>query len=549
MKKIISTAFIFINLITCLLSQSSATGKFMIFEIAFNASGSYQNPWLDVIAEAELIRPDGSKWQIPLFWDGGNVFRLRVSPDMEGKWLYSVNSSDKGLEGKSGSFTCKGSGSRGSIQPMQGFLHHFQYQNGEKMWFMGETAWALFNDNKEERLERSAFEHFVKTRASQGFNAVHVMLLSEAGWGNSGGMPFTSMEKQVLNPGYWQEIDSRVRFANDHGLVTGLVLAWGDKNKKVPYPWRLFPGIEARKHYARYIAARYSAYNVYFIISGEWHGEVNTRPGNEDEVRNEFIAIGNAFDEAEPHGRMIGIHPMTGNGSVREFNSASWMSFGDYQQNYPDLHSRILESMVYDKPVVNSEYGYHLRDQNGDGVPDKDNSTSTESMRHSSWDIVMAGGYLVTGFGTTYFGGNRDPGPFDTDASKNDEWELQAGYIRKFFEGVEYWRLKSHDDLLECINPRGKDEKQLNRLAPPSSTYWLLEEAGKQYIVYARGVDGEIILKPDHNLAGNYIIQLFNPRTGEWKKIDENFKIKGDYSWTPPDKNDWLIYLKSKLIP
>ena len=130
---------------------------------------------------------------------------------------------------------------------------------------------------------------------------------------------------------------------------------------------------------------------------------------------------------------MIAIHPMTAQGSVREFNAAKWMAFGDYQQNYRDLHGRVLESRAANKPVVNSEYGYFLRDQSGDGVPDKDNSTSADAMRHATWDIVMAGGYVVTGFGTTYFGGNRDPGPFDLDARKNDVWEAQLGHLRRVF--------------------------------------------------------------------------------------------------------------------
>ncbi|MFO7622049.1 MAG: DUF5060 domain-containing protein [Bacteroidales bacterium] len=535
---------ILITLNFCLSSRSQEVEKFGIFETAFKSAGVYENPFLELSAEAELKRPDGSIWKIPLFWDGEKTWKLRVSPDQEGEWSYKIYSTDKGLRRNPGKFICKLSVQRGSIQPMNEFPNHFQYQNGDPVWFMGETAWALFNDNDEEKLDRTAFEHFVKTRASQGFNAVHSMMLSEAAWGNSGGMPFLDMEKQILNHGYWQEIDSRIRFANQHGLIVGLVIAWGDKNKKVPFSWRMFPDLEARKHYARYIAARYSAFNVYFIVSGEWHGEVRTRPGVEADVRNEFIAIGNALDEAEPHGRMIGIHPMNSNGSVREFNEASWMSFGDYQQNYSNLHSRILESMIFNKPVVNSEYGYHLRDQNGDGVPDKDNSTSLESIRHSSWDIVMAGGYLVTGFGTTYFGGHRDPGPFNTDAAKNDEWELQIGFLKNFFERLEYWKLKPNDNLLTCKMPRGKDRKQLDRLAPPSSTYWLMAEPGKQYVIYVRGLTEKIGLNLENNLTGNYSIQLFNPRTGEFKNVNENFEIKRDYNFTPPDHNDWLLYLK-----
>lgn len=51
---------------------------------------------------------------------------------------------------------------KGSFVAMQGYPHHFQYQNGEPVWFIGETA-----------------------------------------EGNSGGMPFDDMSNQILNPAYW----------------------------------------------------------------------------------------------------------------------------------------------------------------------------------------------------------------------------------------------------------------------------------------------------------------------------------------------------------
>ncbi len=525
-------------------SQRTVTvDKFGFYEISMTASGRYQNPFTDLISEVELTRPNGKYWKIPLFWDGGATWKFRISPDIEGAWSWTINSDDRALRREKGSFVCKASSHKGTIEPMSGYPYHFQYGNGDRMWFMGETGWALFNDNAEEKLDCSGFEKFVTTRASQGFNVIHSMMLSEAGWGNSGGMPFIDMEKQIPNPGYWKEVDSRINFANQHGLIVGLVLGWGDKNTRVPYPWRLFPDIQARENYTRYIAARYSAYNVYFLIAGEWHAEIRTRPGSEDGIREEFIGLGNALDNADPHGRMIGIHPMNSNGSVREFNAASWMSFGDYQQNYRELHGRVLESMKFNKPVINSEYGYHLRDQDGDGVPDKDNSTSLESMRHSSWDIVMAGGYFVTGFGTTYFGGNRDPGPFNVDAEKNDDWERQIGYIKSFFEGLEYWKLRSCDSLLRCDVEREDDGRQLNRLAPPSKTYWLLAEPGRQYVIYVRGIDEKKSPKLEETSAGSFEVKFFNPRTGDIKTVTENIYLKGSFTWTPPDNNDWVVLI------
>lgn len=417
--------FIFVTIIalnSCMSSQTILVQKFGIFETSFKSSGSYNNPYLDLNAEAEIKRPDGKLWKIPLFWDGEQTWKLRISPDMEGKWSYRVICDDKGLRNKNGSFVCEPSDLKGSIQAMTGFPHHFERQDGSRFWFMGDTGWLLFTDDPDEKFDRAASERYVSARAGQGFNVIHTSLLTETGDGNSRGKPWDSLAIEKLNPGYWQEVDRRIEYANSKGVIIGLALAWGNKRGREdvePYSWGRFPSMEARKRYTRYVAARYGAYDVYFLVAGEWTGEVRTRKqSTEEEIRGEFTAIGDELKNADAHRRMIGIHPMSAIGSSREFNSSSWMSFGDYQQNYRELHTRILESVRFDKPVVNSEYGYLLRDQNGDGVPDKDNSTSIDAIRNATCDIVMTGGYIVTGFGTTYFAGNRDPGPFDLDAPK-----------------------------------------------------------------------------------------------------------------------------------
>jgi hypothetical protein len=436
------------------LAQSSSVPRFSMHEVALQASGKYANPYVELTADAVLTGPDDRQTRtVPLFWDGGAAWKFRFSPERVGTWKWEVRSADAGLNGKSGSFDVVASDRKGSIRPMTGFPLHFERQDGTPFWFLGDTAWALVTDSREEQHNRAAAERYLDARASQGFNVVHTMLLSEAGWGNSGGLPWLDIGREQLNPGYWQEADARVAYANGKGIVVGLALAWGDKRGEEPFAWRRIPDAEARKRYARYVAARYGAYDVYFIVSGEWHAEIRARKATSDIVRQEFIHVGNALRAADAQQRMTAIHPMTREGSVREYNTAGWMSFGDYQQNYVDLHGRALESRRFQKPVVNSEYGYHLRDQSGDGVPDKDNSTSTTAIRRSSWDIVMAGGYLVTGFGTTYFGGNRDPGPFNLDASKNDEWEQQIGYIRQSFADLEYWKLAKGDQGRDRTRP------------------------------------------------------------------------------------------------
>jgi len=527
-------------------SNAATVKRFGVFETAFEASATSANPYVSQEAVAELIRPDGNTWRLPLFWDGGKTFRLRVSPDLVGEWSFTVQSSDPGLNGKTGRFNCSMSSRCGSIRPMTGFPHHFERQDGSRFWFMGDTGWLLFTDDSTEKFDRTASKRYVSARADQGFNVVHTSLLAETGDGNNRGKPWDSLAIEKLNPGYWQEVDRRIEFANSKGVIIGLALAWGNKRGKddvEPYSWGRFPSMEARLRYARYIAARYGAYEVYFLVSGEWHGEIKKRQSTEAEARREFFAIGDALKAADAHGRMIGIHPMTEHGSVREFNQAGWMSFGDYQQNYNDLHARVLESGRFNKPVVNSEYGYFLRDSNGDGVPDKENSTSIEAMRHATWDIAMAGGYVVTGFGTTYFGGKRDPGPFDLEAAKNKPWEQQMGAMKKFFTGLQWWRLVPHDELLRCALPRGVDRTELNRTTPPTMTYWCLAETGRQYVLYVRGLNEPLELslsEGGHSMQANQ----WNPRTGEFTQVDAA-PADGRFIYRPPDAQDWVVILTS----
>jgi Protein of unknown function (DUF4038)/Domain of unknown function (DUF5060) len=517
--------------------------RLAVYEVALRAEGVYTNPYAELTAEVELTPPEPGALprRLPLFWDGGATWKFRFSPEQVGVWKWSVTSRDAGLNAQAGNFEVLPARRSGSLRAMREYPRHFERQDGSPFWFLGDTAWALFTDNEEERHNRAAALRYIDTRAGQGINVLHSMLLSEAGWGNQGGQPWDELSAERINPRYWQEVDLRLAHANSKGIVCGLALAWGDKRKQEPYAWRRFPDVAARLRYARYVAARYSAYNVYFLVSGEWHGEVRTRPSSETAVRQEFIAIGDALAAADPHDRLIAIHPMTEQGTVREFNAAAWMSFGDYQQNYRDLHGRVLESLGANKPIVNSEYGYFLRDQSGDGVPDKDNSTSIHAMRHATWDILMAGGYVVTGFGTTYFGGNRDPGPFDLDAQKNDAWELQLGHLRRVFLPLPWWKLNPHDELLTCQTPRGRDGKEFNRTVPPAEAYWCLAQPGQQYIVYARGLNVPLTLAIEPSAEPLTAMQ-FDPRTGERKSLG-TVAGPSQFEFRPPDPQDWILLL------
>ncbi len=77
--------------------------------------------------------------------------------------------------------------------------------------------------------------------------------------------------REVINPGFFREVDDRLRHINGKGMVVGLVLLYaiGDPS------WRSLPSLEARLRFARYVVARYAAFHVVFIVTGEWQYMVN----------------------------------------------------------------------------------------------------------------------------------------------------------------------------------------------------------------------------------------------------------------------------------
>jgi hypothetical protein len=453
---------------------------------------------------------------------------------------------------------------------MSRYPHHFAYQDGSPFWWMGDTNWNAFSDIPSKNLDRAAVEHYVDVRGSQGFNVVSVNLLG-FGLDNEGGLSFHSLQDETLNPVYFRASDVRLRYMNRNGITPLLFLTWGGPKKlndegingdnettsPAVYGWQEFPDDEARRRYARYVVGRYSAYNVAFCVSGEY----NVWP---DSVK-EFEALGRLIGNTDPHGRLVGIHPGSGglfgpyedsNSVEAEFADEPWMSFGDFKQDYTDLHRDMLRSRDHDKPVVNGEYAYYLRDQDGNGEVDKDNSATIADIRHATWDIAMAGGYFVTGFGTTYHGGIRAR-RFDVDDPRNDDWEAQIQHVRNLFTRLEWWKLQPRDGLISANV--GRDSSDSGNPVPPSvqtdggytrpplTTYWTLAEVGRQYVTYVRGVDGELRLSlgQEGPKESTYEIRLFDPRTGEHRSLD-SYRGFGPITLDPPDTRDWVFVVIRK---
>jgi hypothetical protein len=503
------------------------------FEAEFNHSSQSSNPYRQLSATMTLTQPDGHTVTVPLFWDGGSTWRARFSPWLTGTWRYTTSSADKGLDNKSGSFECVTSTNKGSLVQMPNAAYHFAYQDGTPVWWLGDTNWYQFSTIPSEQLNTESANAYIDARASQGFNVIHGTLYTARG--DETVRSFVDVKDQEINLAYWQEVDKRLAYINDKQIVAGLVLAWGFGQGS----WLDFPSQEARLRFARYVAARYSAYNVYFLAAAEW----GFWPWGKENGQAVFGEIAQTVAANDPHHRMIGVHADTTATQAEVFADDSWSSFGDYQQYYGgapsialatdaqrnDMALRLLHSRDHGKPVINAEYAYFMRDKNGDGTVDKENSRHRDDFRKASWVLAMNGGYFVTGFGSTYRGGLSSAGLFDPTDPVNDIAIADLQVLSGFFRSQEWWTLNPRSDLVTG-----------------SGYHYGLASIGQRYIVYSTSTASVNLSLGDGAAAeATYKVLRFDPRTGDYAALPDHTGA-GSIQLSAPDGQDWVFVVQKR---
>ncbi|MFH1428883.1 MAG: DUF4038 domain-containing protein, partial [Candidatus Margulisiibacteriota bacterium] len=480
-------------------------GLYGIFKHEFTAAQSHDNPYLDVDMTAYFESPSQDTLSIPCFWDGGNTWMVHFSPNKEGNWSYTTScDDDTGLNGQGGSFTVANTGLKGGVMLMPDYPLHMQYQDGTPYYMHGETEWGLgqnrdWNYGDEYNHDKDNVYKYMETRANQEFNYIHANC-GYNGWvsnENDGGESWQTDDPGILiNPAHYKEIQERIEYLNSNNITFGFMLNWSN-----PVGWMKFETVQQRQKYIDYVAGRFSAYNVMFIVSGEY----DEYPYNYQQNYDLYDSIGTRIAEQDPHDRMIAIHPATGEQGSTDFADEDWMSFGDYTQLFENLNATMIAHKVYNKPVVNSEYGYYLTKG-----PNYQYSDKLWEIRYSAWDIVMAGAYCVTGFGSTYGAGNHWPayqdGKFDIDTAQMDAWEEDSNHVLKFFTDHEWWKLTD-----------------ANASVTGSGTKYALREIGKQYLIYHRGSGTSIsvALGTSSNDNTTYSVSRFSPRTGDYTPLND----------------------------
>ncbi|MBN1579343.1 MAG: DUF4038 domain-containing protein [Anaerolineae bacterium] len=573
-------------------------------EIALQAQNRYDNPYTEVDVWVDLKGPGSGKRggfekRVYGFWDGDDVFRVRVMATTPGEWVWTSGSNqvDAGLNGQAGRFVAVAWTETEKVQNTcrRGMLratangHALEYGDGTPCFLLGDTWWSTptfrypwYDDDEPRPVGPSmGFKDMVRFRKAQGYNLIAILAALPA-WANDehpptiwidkgndlavrnawpqygtdsakdmhneGGRPFffpgrvpgyedVFPDMDRINPAYFRYMDRKVDYLNAQGFTAFIEVARRDISRC----WANYYGWpESYARYIQYVFARYQANHcILSPIHFDW--EAMSIPS-----RDYLEPISLWLDKygLPPFGTLLSCN--ASGSTLLNFDNAAWLGLhqiGNRRDHNVCWHlTEIYNEVDPPKPALNGEPYYA-------GWPPELAAEGGTAEDDLYCRAAMYGSFLSGGFAGHIYGANALWGGDIEPASPLKMWESlqwrsgdQLQHLRTFAtsEGDRYRALVPN---AEWVTPNKSGPANGNRgwafcaRTPDRALLMLYFEAGCPPST-VRG------LLPN----GIYVAQWFNPRTGEW--IDAGELAANQHSYLPlppfPSSEDWGLKLVLK---
>lgn len=548
-------------------------------ELTFTATNSYKNAYTDVTVWVDLSGP-GFKKRIYGFWDGGNIFHLRLVATAAGVWSWKSGSSsgDQGLTGKSGFFTAiEWSGNEKNENPLRrGFLrpsanhHALNHADGTPYFAIGDTWYPLganrfkwYDDDKERPIGPTAgFKDYVRYRKAQGYNWVNVIAAfpnwktDDSSWhmvlhdsakttlrsawlefgtgsaknmDNEGGRPFFFPGKvpgyenyfpdmDRINPEYFKYLDRKIAYLNANGFVPFIEVSRRDAGL-LWYKYYGWPDSYSR--FIQYIFARYQAYST---VLSPIHLDIIDETVSPDD----YVAAIHAMEKKygpPPFGNLLSANanPST----LENWGEDSWVTLhqiGNMREHNNYWYLTEIYNLKNPKPALNGEPYYSgYKDNRGPGSANYTRGADGGTERDNAFvRSGMYGSFLSGGLGGHVYGAEGIWGGDIEPSAPIHMWDAF-----QWRSGAEMQYLRT---FAFSIGPRYQELVPMADLVSPNKSHDVLSYEGWAYC--ARTPDKNIFLAyfekgcPQAEIRGArlnsvYRAQWFNPRNGTWSDVDE----------------------------
>ena len=456
-----------------------------VTEVRLVSGKAYKDPFNEAELTARVTRPDGTTFEVPGFWDGGDKWAFRFAAGQAGSYRWRTECTDArngGLNGVEGKIEVTAYAGDDPLYRHGGILvaedhRHLAYSDGTPFFWLGDTWWKGLSG----RLPWDRFQKLTVDRKEKGFTAVQIVAGPypderefDPGWGNEGGLPYEADFARV-NPKYFDCADRRIKLLCDDGIVPAIVGGWAG------YIHRM--GVEKMKRHWRYLIARYGAYPVAWILGGE---------ATDDPVP--WTEVAEYVRKIDGYHRAITIHPTSGCSSRETVTHDGAIDFNILQTGHNDMFAApgTVALLSWERtetppmPVLDSEVTYegHMM------------SNREDVQRYMFWTCMMNGAA-----GHTYGAGGM--WQMNSETARGSTYEFtpwftamdfpgsrELGLGKKLLERYQWWRFEPHQEWVEPHGDAIREEHPAAEGHAEPNKRWAAMN-GNCELPYAAGIPGE----------------------------------------------------------
>lgn len=519
--------------------------------LSFDSTATPANPFLDITITATFTHPRGKFITREAYWDVGSNYKISFAPTILGQWAYTLSAPEEtGLNGKTGEVECIPYTGDKPIYK-HGFLKvggqgkYLTYDDSTPFFWLGDTHWGFVSG---ERWDESNHPHMscmfkgmVDRRCQQRFTVYQTNLRPEPFMGNTHYWEDNQVGKLPDVAFYQNEVDKRMLYIADCGLVNALGLAWCFSG---------FGDIEIMKNLARYIIARYGALPIVWTLAGEVAGY---NPAQREVLINNWREVALLIQELDGYGHLQTAHYTNERPFPDYYQNEDWFDFtlnqaghGDYVISIRDFYEH--RQKFPNKPFIESEGLYefvHTLEENGGRIADAD------MLRRVAYLSIQAGGcgytYGAQGIWDTVWEKPKEasgimqvfnPHGITWAEAIDGAGAVQMGYMREFYEGVGFHRLRP---FMGCFVSSSffLGDTFVGLFSPIITA----SEDMDTVVVYITGNSrvNDASIKYLNNKP--YTIKWFDPRENTYAIVSsEAIPENGRLAIPPrPDNRDWLL--------
>ncbi len=423
---------------------------------------------------------------------------------------------------------------------------YLQHENGEPFFWLGDTAWLLF-----QRLDRDQIVQYFENRKEKGFNVVQCIFIQNHAHTNAYG-DTAYLNSDITQPAqtsgndpedeeqydYWDHVDYAVEVAAQNGIYVALVTSWRDLVKREKDLTK-----EKVESFTAHLANHFKAKpNIIWINGGSAKGDGNT------EI---WETIGATVKKTDPD-HLITFHPFGRMQTSTWFQKSSWLDlnmFSSGHRNYDqddttkkygeDNWRYVLDDLSKAplKPTLDGEPSYENLPQ-GIHDPNQPYWKASDVRRYAYWSVFAGACGHVYGQNTVrqvHIQGVNNP---------------ESGAKLSFFEALDVpgaFHMQNVKNLtlsrpyFERINDQsavaGDEDEIYDRILVTRGRDYLMayNYTGRKFTLQMGKISGEKVTA-----------WWYDTRTGQAYNIG-TFSNKGSQNFDPPgvkyNGNDWVLVL------